>query len=122
MTDTILPVGGGPNGESPVLVPKGTVVGYSTYSMHRREDFYGPDAEEYRPERWAQLRPGWEYLPFNGGPRICVGQQYALTEAGYVTVRLAQRFSVLESRDDGPWEESLTLTLCSRNGTRVALR
>ncbi|KAE8149953.1 cytochrome P450 [Aspergillus avenaceus] len=122
LTDTVLPVGGGPDGKSPVFVPKDTIVSYSVYSMHRREDFYGPDAEEYRPERWADLRPGWEYLPFNGGPRICVGQQYALTEAAYVTVRLAQQFSVLESRDPGPWEESLTLTLCSRNGARVSLR
>ncbi|RHZ46325.1 cytochrome P450 [Aspergillus thermomutatus] len=121
-TDTVLPVGGGPDGQSPVFVPKGAIVTYSVWSMHRREDFYGPDANEFRPERWADLRPGWEYLPFNGGPRICVGQQYALTEAGYVTVRLAQRFAVLESRDPGPWEESLTLTLCSRNGTRVSLR
>ncbi|KAF7596528.1 hypothetical protein BBP40_001401 [Aspergillus hancockii] len=117
-----LPVGGGPDGNAPVFVPKGCIVAYSVYSMHRREDFYGPDANEYRPERWADLRPGWEYLPFNGGPRICVGQQYALTEAGYVTVRLAQQFSVLESRDPGPWEENLTLTLCSKNGTKVMLR
>lgn len=43
--------------------------------MHHREDFYGPDAHIYRPERWIDLRRGWEYLPFNGGPRICVGQQ-----------------------------------------------
>ncbi|KAF9885071.1 hypothetical protein FE257_000802 [Aspergillus nanangensis] len=119
--DTVLPVGGGPDGKSPVLVPKGSIVGYSVYAMHRREDIYGPDAHEYRPERWADLRLGWEYLPFNGGPRICVGQQYALTEAGYVTVRLAQQFAKLESRDSGPWEEGLTLTLCSRNGTQVSL-
>ncbi|KAL4868957.1 hypothetical protein BDV12DRAFT_168659 [Aspergillus spectabilis] len=120
--DTILPVGGGPDGQSPVLVPKGTIVAYSVWAMHRREDFYGPDAEEFRPDRWADLRPGWEYLPFNGGPRICVGQQYALTEAAYVTARLAQRYSVLESRDSGPWEEGLTLTLCSHNGVKVGLR
>ncbi|KAH1824146.1 hypothetical protein KXX27_000732 [Aspergillus fumigatus] len=122
ITDTVLPVGGGPDGQSPVFVPKGGIVTYSVWSMHRREDIYGPDANEFRPERWADLRPGWEYLPFNGGPRICVGQQYALTEAGYVTVRLAQQFAVLESRDPGPWEENLTLTLCSRNGTKVSLR
>ncbi|EAW08546.1 cytochrome P450 [Aspergillus clavatus NRRL 1] len=121
-TDTVLPLGGGPDGQAPVFVAKGTVVVYSPFAMHRREEFYGPDAEEFRPERWADLRPGWEYLPFNGGPRICVGQQYALTEAGYVTVRLAQRFSVLESRDPGPWEESLALTLSSRNGVKVSLR
>lgn len=96
---------------------------YNLYAMHRRTDFYGSDAEEFRPERWedGSLQPRWEYLPFNGGPRICIGQQYALTEVGYVIVRMAQEFRVLESRDAGAWEESLTLTLCSRNGTKVSL-
>ncbi|RAH54526.1 cytochrome P450 alkane hydroxylase [Aspergillus piperis CBS 112811] len=122
LSNTVLPVGSGPNGKSPVFVRKGTIVFYSVWAMHRRQDLYGPDANEFRPERWADLRPGWEYLPFNGGPRICIGQQYALTEAAYVTVRLAQQFSTLETRDPGPWEEALTLTLCSRNGTKVCLR
>ncbi|OJI87708.1 hypothetical protein ASPTUDRAFT_184991 [Aspergillus tubingensis CBS 134.48] len=122
LSNTVLPVGGGPAGRSPVFVRKGSIVFYSVWAMHRRQDIYGPDANEFRPERWADLRPGWEYLPFNGGPRICIGQQYALTEAAYVTVRLAQQFSILESRDSGQWEEALTLTLCSRNGTKVCLR
>jgi cytochrome P450 len=119
--DTVLPLGGGVDGKSPLFVPKGTMVGYNTYVMHRRTDLYGPDANEYIPERWATLRPGWEYLPFNGGPRICLGQQYALTEASYVTVRLVQEFSAIESRDPGDWVEGLTLTLCSLNGTKVGL-
>ncbi|KJZ74563.1 hypothetical protein HIM_06159 [Hirsutella minnesotensis 3608] len=121
--DTVLPLGGGKDGLSPVFVPKGTLVGYHVHVMHRRVDFYGPDAEEFRPERWekGQLQPRWEYLPFNGGPRICVGQRYALTEVGYVLVRMAQEFEILQSRDPGPWEESLTLTVCSRNGTKVSL-
>jgi len=89
--------------------------------MHRRKDIYGPDADEFKPERWETLRPGWEYLPFNGGPRICLGQQYAKTEALYVSVRLIQSFARMESRDPGPWEESMTLTLSSRNGTKVGL-
>jgi cytochrome P450 len=97
------------------------MVGYSPYTMHRRKDLYGLDADEYKPERWESLRPGWEYLPFNGGPRICLGQQYALTEASYVTVRLVQEFSKIESRDPGPWEEGLTLTCCSLNGVKVGL-
>ncbi|PYI18962.1 cytochrome P450 [Aspergillus violaceofuscus CBS 115571] len=121
--DTVLPVGGGPDGRAPVFVPQDTIVAYNVYAMHRRRDFYGDDAEVYRPERWedGRLQPRWEYLPFNGGPRICIGQQYALTEVAYVTARLAQEFAGLESRDPGPWEESLTLTVCSRNGTRVCL-
>jgi cytochrome P450 len=118
-----LPLGGGKDGQSPVFVRKGTMVGYNIYAMHRRTDIYGPDAAVFRPERWkeAGLRPRWGYLPFNGGPRVCLGQRYALTEAGYVLVRMGQLFEKLESRDAGPWEESLALTLCSRNGTKVSL-
>ncbi|KAJ5974985.1 hypothetical protein N7481_008692 [Penicillium waksmanii] len=121
--DTVLPVGGGKDGLSPVFVPKGIFVSYNVYAMHRRADIYGPDAEVFRPERWedGKLQPRWGYLPFNGGPRICIGQRYALTEAGYVVVRMAQQFRVLESRDPGPWEESRGLTVTSRNGTKVAL-
>jgi cytochrome P450 len=89
--------------------------------MHRRTDIYGPDADIFRPERWEHLRPGWEYLPFNGGPRICLGQQYALTEASFVTVRLVQEFKRIESRDEGPWVEGMTVTVCSGNGTKVGM-
>jgi cytochrome P450 len=61
--DTVLPLGGGEDGRSPILVKKGQNVGYTTWSMHRRKDFYGEDALEFKPERWEHLRPGWEYLP-----------------------------------------------------------
>jgi len=72
--DTVLPVGGGPDGKSPIFVPKDTPVGYNVWSMHRRTDFFGEDALEFKPERWEKLLPGCEYLPFNGGPRICIGK------------------------------------------------
>lgn len=123
LCDTVLPLGGGKDGLSPVFVSKGTFVAYNIYAMHRRTDIYGPDAAVFRPERWreADLRPRWGYLPFNGGPRVCLGQRYALTEAGYLLVRMVQYFRKLESRDAGPWEGSLALTLCSRNGTKVSL-
>ena len=60
--DTVLPVGGGPDGKSPIFVPKGRVVAWSVFAMHRRKDFFGEDADEFRPERWETLRPGWEYV------------------------------------------------------------
>ncbi|OAL29465.1 hypothetical protein AYO20_09202 [Fonsecaea nubica] len=78
---TILPTGGGPDRKSPVLIPKGASVAYSVYAMHRRPDLYGMDADLFRPERWDEDMPlnqdptnaKWGYLPFNGGPRICLG-------------------------------------------------
>lgn len=70
VVDTTLPVGGGPDGTSPIFIRKGQTVTWSLYVMQRRKDYYGEDADEFKPERWLGekgLRPGWEYLPFNGG-------------------------------------------------------
>ena len=73
--DTTLPVGGGPDGTEKIFVPKGTNVEYSVHVMQRRKDLWGEDADEFNPGRWKSRKPGWEYLPFNGGPRICLGRK-----------------------------------------------
>ncbi|CAG7562091.1 unnamed protein product [Fusarium equiseti] len=120
--DTTIPRGGGADGQSPLFISKGTAMFYNVYAMHRNEAIFGPEPEEFVPERWQDLRPGWGYLPFNGGARACIGQQYALLETHYVVTRMAQTYSQLESRDDQEWMELYTLALCSKNGTRVAAR
>jgi hypothetical protein len=103
LEDTTPPVGGDLDGPVGLRIAKGHVVAWSLYAIHCREDLYGDDAEEFRPERWldepATRNMGlrWEYFPFNGGPRTCVGQQYALTQASCRTVRLCQAFSGNES-------------------------
>lgn len=97
--DTTLPCGGGPDGQSPIFVPKGTPCDYTVHTMHRAPEFWGSDAGVFNPDRWIGRKAGWEFLPFNGGPRICLGQQFALTEAGYVIVRMLQRFDALENLD-----------------------
>jgi cytochrome P450 len=103
--DTTLPRGGGPDGMSSVGVLKDTPVGYSTLVMQRREDLYPPkssdfpDVLEFIPERWdAWVPKSWQYIPFNGGPRICIGQQFALTEMAYTIARILQRFDHIENR------------------------
>ncbi|KAJ5296456.1 uncharacterized protein N7443_007349 [Penicillium atrosanguineum] len=79
--DTSLPVGGGPDNRSPVYVRKGQMVAYNVFAMHRRTDLWGPDARSFRPERWEEnAKHGWEYLPFNGGPRICLGREFSTKE------------------------------------------
>lgn len=79
---TTLPTGGGPDGDAPVLVSKGEAVGYCPYAMHRREDVFGADAATFRPERWLErdgrlaIDAGFAYLPFNAGPRLCLGREF----------------------------------------------
>lgn len=104
LQDTTLPVGGGPDGTQPIAVPKNTPIGYSTLIMQRRADLYPPPetgfpaVDKFVPERWDGWTPkSWTYVPFNGGPRICIGQQFALTEMGYTIVRLFQRFETVEN-------------------------
>ncbi|PVH17170.1 uncharacterized protein CXQ87_000051 [Candidozyma duobushaemuli] len=122
--DTVLPTGGGPDGTAPVFVAKGTTVAYSVYNTQRDPKYYGKDSNEFKPERWAENQKlGWAYLPFNGGPRICLGQQFALTEASYVVVRLIQLFPNLVSAYEGPYppKKMLHLTLSMFDGVPVKM-
>ncbi|RDW67514.1 hypothetical protein BP6252_08910 [Coleophoma cylindrospora] len=94
--DTTLPVGGGPDGTSPVFIPKGHLVAWELWTMHSDLELWGPDADDFNPERWEGRKFGFNYLPFNAGPRICIGQQFALAEIAYVTVRLLQKFDSID--------------------------
>ncbi|TVY85472.1 Cytochrome P450 52A1 [Lachnellula suecica] len=97
LKDTTLPVGGGPDGLSPIGILKDQIVSYSALVMQRRADLT-PDVLNFSPERWETWQPKpWNYIPFNGGPRICIGQQFALTEMAYTIVRLLQRFERMEN-------------------------
>lgn len=87
LEDTTLPT---TPGNPPIAVVKGDVVIYSALSMQRRKDLYPPTSEKiedpdiFSPERWENWTPKpWHYVPFNGGPRICVGQNFAMTEMAY---------------------------------------
>lgn len=78
--DTYLPTGGGPHGISRAFVPEGTLAMINTHSLHRSADIFGGDADEFKPERWASLKTlnYWNYLPFGGGPRVCIGRETSL--------------------------------------------
>lgn len=117
----MLPLGGGSDGQSPILVQRGTSLNLNIHALHRDRRAWGDDAESFNPERWEQGRPGWDYLPFSGGPRICPAQQRVFTEAAFILVRFAQRFSSIESRDQEPWTERLRMTVENRNGVKVGL-
>jgi hypothetical protein len=120
--DTTLPLGGGPDQRSPIAIRAGQSVVFSTYTMHRRTDLWGDDALEFKPSRWEQKVPAWQYLPFLGGPRICIGQQFALTEAGFLLVRLLKAFDAVEAVDMSEMRKmnkGLGLTMCKWIGNYV---
>lgn len=124
VVDTTLPRGGGPKGEDPIFIPAGTDVTYSVYVMHRQKSIWGEDADEFKPERFIKRKQGFEFLPFNGGPRVCLGQNFALTSAGYATVKLLQRFDGVrkvegeESSAERP-RQMVTLTTRPAGGSVV---
>lgn len=64
----------------------------------------------------------WQYIPFNGGPRICIGQQFALTEIGYTLVRLFQEFEVVESRETGEQWVQTEIVGAPGAGVKVSFR
>ena len=79
LADTVLPTGGGSDGKQPMLIQQGEPLFLYFYALHRREDIWGADAKEFRPERWEGRKiGGWDYIPFGGGPRICIGRKYNL--------------------------------------------
>ena len=123
LRNTLLPVGGGPSGRSPVFVEKGAVVALSLWGLHHDKDIWGDDVDEFKPQRWVDKRPMWEFVPFLGGPRICPAQQQVLTQAVYVLVRLVREFASIGNRDPTlEYVEMTKTTVESRNGVKIALR
>lgn len=82
LEDSTLP---GQPGQPDIGCLKDDIVVYSTLAMQRRGDLYPPvtdkfaDPAVFSPERWDHWSPRpWQFVPFNGGPRICVGQNFAV--------------------------------------------
>jgi cytochrome P450 len=76
-------------------VTKGTVVSIVPWVLHRHRLLWDRpevfDPERFAPERAAD-RPRFAYIPFGGGPRICIGASFAMTEALIILSMLGQRY------------------------------
>ena len=103
------------------LVRKGYSVAVSQWVMHRDPRFY-EHPDEFEPERWTpefmQRLPRFAYFPFGGGPRVCIGDAFALQELCLVLAALAPRFH-LALVDREPVELLPSITLHPRNGLKV---
>ena len=106
----------------PYGVSAGTPIGMSILLVHHREDLY-PEPFEFRPERWLGRKPGtYEWIPFGGGIRRCLGAALAMAEMRVVLEATARRLD-LEAAEPEP-ERALhrNVTMIPSRGGRVVLR
>jgi cytochrome P450 len=103
-------------------VAAGTPVTMSILLVHHREDLY-PDPFGFRPERWLGRKPGtYEWIPFGGGIRRCLGASLAMAEQRVVLDAMVQR---LELEADDPEPERAVhrnVTMIPSRGARVVVR
>jgi cytochrome P450 len=106
----------------PYAVPADTPVLMSILLVHHREDVY-PEPFEFRPERWLGRKPGtYEWIPFGGGIRRCLGAALAMAEQRVVLETMARRLD-LEADDPAP-EHAVhrNVTMIPARGARVVIR
>jgi benzoate 4-monooxygenase len=84
--------------------PAGTVLSVPTYTLHHSTEIWGPDAEEFRPERWNGMTQQQKdaFIPFSHGPRSCVGRNVAEMEMKLIAATWARRYAVKARQ--GPME------------------
>ena len=75
-------------------IPANGLILISPYVVHRHPGFW-PEPEQFNPDRFlpgaGDGRPRFAYIPFGGGPRLCIGDQFALTEAQLIIAEVARR-------------------------------
>lgn len=104
-------------------VPAGTPIFMSSYVTHRHPMFWN-EPEAFRPERFrpefVRDRHRFAYFPFGGGPRLCIGNNFALMEAQLVLATIAQRYQ-MDLAPGHPVEPEPLITLRPRHGMQMAI-
>ncbi|KAK9691411.1 hypothetical protein RND81_09G195200 [Saponaria officinalis] len=107
------------------LLKRGTKVLYSIYSMGRMEAIWGTDCREYKPERWLKdgrfmSESAYKFTAFNGGPRLCLGKDFAYYQMKFVAASILHCYHVKVVKNH-PVQPKLSLTLYMKHGLRVNL-
>lgn len=111
-------------------VPAGTPVAISMLLLHHREDLY-PDPFSFRPERWLECdggtlkarKPGtYEWIPFGGGTRRCLGAALAMAEQRVVLETMARRLELEADDRRAERPKHRNVTMIPARGGRVVLR
>lgn len=117
MEDDVFPDG--------TILKKGTKIIYAIYAMGRMEAIWGKDCREFKPERWMKdgrfmSESAYRFAAFNGGPRLCLGKDFAYYQMKYVAASIIGRYRVAVATGH-PVEPKLALTFYMKNGLKVNL-
>lgn len=104
-------------------IPQGGLIFIAPYVVHRQPQYF-PDPEQFDPERFHPERektvPRYAYIPFGGGPHVCIGNSFAMMEAHLLLVTIAQRFRLALRQE--VVELNPLVTLSPKEGLHMALQ
>jgi cytochrome P450 len=104
-------------------IPPKSIILLSQYAIHHDKRFY-PEPEKFAPERWAsdhiKSLPKMAYFPFGGGPRLCIGEQFAWMEGILLIASIAQKWK-LRLVPGHKVELQPLITLRPRHGMKMTL-
>ncbi|MCB9418628.1 MAG: cytochrome P450 [Ardenticatenaceae bacterium] len=104
-------------------IPAGAIVALSPYTLHRHPSFW-PEPDRFDPDRFTPEqengRHRYAYIPFGGGARKCIGDQFALMESIIIVPMILQQYR-LKLVPDHPVEEHALVTLRPQNGILMTI-
>ena len=104
------------------VAPAGSPVLMSILMLHHREDLY-PDPWSFRPERFLDHKPGtYEWIPFGGGIRRCLGATLAMAEQRVVLEAVARRTDLAAAEPEPEHVVHRNVTMIPAKGARVVVR
>ncbi|MGC1165440.1 MAG: cytochrome P450 [Solirubrobacterales bacterium] len=103
------------------LLPAGVSINPSIYLLHRRPDLY-PEPEAFRPERFLDDPPGtYQWIPFGGGVRRCLGASFALFEMKIVLQAILDQVSLIPQHGGDERVTRRAITFAPKRGARIAV-